>query len=215
MVGQIDSPAYLQKALLTGVGPKYATGRWFFITTSGALSLFPFCGLDVVDPSVKFLGQNPQTSGFGNSTLIKTYLGRMLNHHKDVMIYLFDSIVRPEYSCGPDGRCETSFAGMTGCKVHRFGGDKGAGLDPFAIFPSKRVASNFIANVAKVENDQDLLADLYLTSEKASNVNELIELATGDLKKRTGEPASLPVPLRRRDGNLSADGIRPLRPPAW
>jgi len=74
---------------------------------------------------------------------------------------------------------ETSFAGITGCKVHRFGGDKGSGLDPFAIFPSKRVAADFFASVAKVENDQDLLADLYLTAEKASNVNELIELATG------------------------------------
>jgi energy-coupling factor transporter ATP-binding protein EcfA2 len=205
MVGQIDSPSYLQEALLTGVGPKYATGRWFFITTSGALSLFPFCGLDVVDPSGVFLGQNLQSgnailydvfekenynvsimgaSGFGKSTFVKTYLGRMLNQNNDMMVYLFDSITKPEYACGPDGRYETSFAGLTGCKVHRFKGDKGAGLDPFAIFPSKRIAANFLASVAKVENDQDLLADLYLTSEKASNVNELIEMATGDLKKR-------------------------------
>ena len=70
MVGQIDSPAYLQEALLTGVGPKYATGRWFFITTSGALSLFPFCGLDVVDPSGVFLGQNLQT---GNAILYDVF----------------------------------------------------------------------------------------------------------------------------------------------
>ena len=103
MVGQVDSPAHLQEALLTGVGPKYATGRWFFITTSGALSLFPFCGLDVVDPSGVFLGQNLQTgnailydvfekenynvalmgmTGFGKSTFVKTYLGRMLNHEQ-------------------------------------------------------------------------------------------------------------------------------------
>ncbi len=108
MVGQIDSPAYLQEALLTGVGPKYATGRWFFITTSGALSLFPFCGLDVVDPSGVFLGQNLQTgnailydvfekenynvsimgaSGFGKSTFVKTYLSRMLNQDRDTMVY--------------------------------------------------------------------------------------------------------------------------------
>jgi hypothetical protein len=205
MVGQIDSPAYLQDALLAGIGPKYATGKWFFITTSGALSLFPFCGLDVVDPSGVFLGQNLQTgnailydvfekenynvalmgqSGFGKSTFVKTYLGRMLNQDKDMMIFLFDSIVRPEYALGPDGKYETSFAGLTGCKVHRFSGDGGAGLDPFAIFPSKRVAANFLASVTKVENDQDLLADLYLAAEKISNVNELIEIATGDLKKR-------------------------------
>jgi hypothetical protein len=205
MVGQIDSPAYLQEALLTGIGPKYATGRWFFITTSGALGLFPFCGLDVVDPSGVFLGQNLATgnailydlfekenynlsvmgmSGFGKSTFIKTYLSRMLRENNDMMVYLFDSIVRPEYSVSPDGKYETSFAGLTGCKVHRFSSGSGVGLDPFAIFPTKRIAANFLASVAKVENDADLLADLYIVSEGASNVGELIELASGDLKKR-------------------------------
>jgi len=204
MVGQIDSPAYLQQALLTGVGPKYATGRWFFITTSGALGLFPFCGLDVVDPSGVFLGQNLQTgngilydvfekenqnlsvmgqSGFGKSTFIKTYLGRMLSENKDMMVYLFDGVTKPEYAVGPDGRYETSFASMTGCRVHRFG-EKGAGLDPFAVFPEKRMAANFLASVAKVEGDQDLLDDLYLTSQRASSVGELVELAPADLKKR-------------------------------
>jgi type IV secretion system protein VirB4 len=204
MVGQIDSPAYLQNALLTGVGPKYATGRWFFITTSGALSLFPFCGLDVVDPSGVFLGQNLQTgspilydvfekenynlsvmgqSGFGKSTFIKTYLGRMLSEDKDMMVYLFDGVTKPEYAVGPDGRYETSFAGMTGCRVHRFG-ERGTGLDPFAVFPEKRMAANFLASVAKVEGDQDLLDDLYLTSQRASSVGELVELAPADLKKR-------------------------------
>jgi hypothetical protein len=204
MVGQIDSPAYLQKALLMGVGPKYATGRWFFITTSGALGLFPFCGLDVVDPSGVFLGQNLSTgncilydvfekenynlsvmgqSGFGKSTFIKTYLGRMLSEDRDMMVYLFDGVTKPEYAVGPDGRYETSFARMTGCKVHRFG-EKGAGLDPFAVFPEKRMAANFLASVAKVEGDQDLLDDLYLTSQRASSVPELVELAPADLKKR-------------------------------
>ena len=101
-----------------------------------------------------------------------------------MMVFLFDSITKPEYSRGPDGRYETSFAGLTGCKVHRFTGDEGAGLDPFAIFPSKRLAANFLASIAKVEDDRDLLADLYLAAEKVSNVNELIETATGDLKKR-------------------------------
>jgi hypothetical protein len=108
----------------------------------------------------------------------------MLNHDPDMMVFLFDSLVRPEYALGPDGRYETSFAGMTGCKVQRFGSEKGVGLDPFAVFPTRRVAANFLASVAKVENDQNLLADLYLTAEKASNVTELIEMATGDLKKR-------------------------------
>jgi hypothetical protein len=101
-----------------------------------------------------------------------------------MLVFLFDSIVRPEYALGPDGKYESSFAGLTGCDVHRFNSDRGAGLDPFAVFPSKRVAANFLASVARVENDPDLLADLYLTSESAANVNELVELASGDLKKR-------------------------------
>jgi hypothetical protein len=67
--------------------------------------------------------------------------------------------------------------------VHRFG-EKGAGLDPFAVFPEKRMAANFLASVAKVEGDQDLLDDLYLTSQRASSVPELVELAPADLKKR-------------------------------
>jgi tRNA A37 threonylcarbamoyladenosine biosynthesis protein TsaE len=64
------------------------------------LSLFTFCGLDIVDPSGVFLGQNLQTgnailydvfekenynvalmgqTGFGKTTFVKTNLGRMLN----------------------------------------------------------------------------------------------------------------------------------------
>ena len=123
-------------------------------------------------------------SGFGKSTFIKTYLSRTLRENKDMMVYLFDSIVRPEYAVSPDGKYENSFAGLTGCKVHRFSSGSGAGLDPFAVFPSKRIAANFLASVAKVENDPDLLADLYIASEGASNVGELIGLASGDLKKR-------------------------------
>ena len=123
-------------------------------------------------------------TGFGKSTLVKTYLGRMLNQDKDMMVFLFDSIVRPEYALGSDGSYETSFAGITGCVVRRFNGAKGAGLDPFAVFPEKRMAANFLASVAKVEGDQDLLDDLYLTCQKVSSVGELVELAPADLKKR-------------------------------
>jgi hypothetical protein len=123
-------------------------------------------------------------TGFGKSTFVKTYLGRMLNQDKDMMVFLFDSIVRPEYAVGPDGAYETSFAGITGCRVRRFNGDIGAGLDPFAVFPEKRMAANFLASVAKVEGDQHLLDDLYLTSQRASSVGELVELAPADLKKR-------------------------------
>ena len=77
-------------------------------------------------------------TGFGKSTFVKTYLGRMLNQDKDMMVFLFDSIVRPEYALGPDGRYETSFAGITGCKVHRFGGDEGSGPGPVRRIPRRR-----------------------------------------------------------------------------
>ena len=213
IVGQIDSPRYLQLPLLTGAGPRYTTGRQFFITTSGATTLFPFSGLDILDPNGTFLGQNLQTGnavlydlfekesydisimgtkGFGKSTFIKSYLARMLVEDPEMMVFLFDSIVRPEYAVGPDGKYESSFAGLTGCHVHRFDMEKGAGLDPFAVFPTKRTAANFLASVLKVEEDQDLLADLYVACDKVANVGELAEVATSpDLKKRL--EANLPT----------------------
>ncbi|MGA2663440.1 MAG: hypothetical protein ABSF83_00645 [Nitrososphaerales archaeon] len=202
---QTDAPSYLQEALLAGEGSSFTTGRRFYVTTSGALTLFPFSGLDVVDPDGTYLGQNWQThnailydlfekesydisimgmKGFGKSTFIKTYLARLLAQDEEMMVFLFDSIVRPEYAVGPDGSYGSSFAGMTGCRVHRFDRERGAGLDPFAVFPTKRTAANFLASVAKVEDDPDLLADLYLAAERASNVTELVGLATGDLRKR-------------------------------
>jgi hypothetical protein len=67
--------------------------------------------------------------------------------------------------------------------VHRFNGDKGAGLDPFAYFPQEG-RRELPGERGEGRERPDLLADLYLTSEKVSNVNELVRVATGDLKKR-------------------------------
>ena len=204
-VGEIDSPRWLQYALLTGRGPSWATGRFFYMTTSTAVTLFPFSGLDIIDPEGTFLGQNKFTgnavvydlfekenynlaiagsSGYGKSTLVKTYLSRMLIQDKEMMAYVFDSIVKPEYAVGPDGSYEKSFAGVTNCKPYRFDKEKGAGLDPFAVFPDKRRAANFLTSVAKVEDEPSLVADLYLAAEASSNVKELVENSTGDLKRR-------------------------------
>jgi hypothetical protein len=46
------------------------------------------------------------------------------------------------------------------------------------------MAADFLASVAKVEGAQDLLVYHYLTSQMASSVRELVELAPADLKKR-------------------------------
>lgn len=205
VVGEIDSPEYLQEPLLTGKGPSWATGRWLYTTTSGVSLFFPFAGLDIMDPTGVLLGQNLQTGnviiydlyekegydisilgtkGYGKSTFVKSYLARMAEAYPDMMIFLFDSIVKPEYGVGPDGKHESSFAGLTGCIVHRFDREKGAGLDPFAVFPDKRRAANFIASLAKVEDEPDLLADLYITAEKSSNIDELVANSPDKLHKR-------------------------------
>ena len=204
-IGEIDSPRWLQHALLTGRGPSWATGRFFYMTTSTATSLFPFSGLDIIDPEGTFLGQNKQTgnavlydlfekenfnlaiigsTGFGKSTLIKTYLSRMLMQDKDMMAYVFDSIVKPEYAAGPDGSYEKSFAGVTGCKPYRFDKEKGSGLDPFAIFPDKITTASFLNSVVKVEDEPNLVAELKLAAEKSANMRELIENSTGELRRR-------------------------------
>ncbi len=205
LFGEIDSPRWLQKPLLTGIGPKSVTGRWFYVTTSSAASFFPFAGLDLVDRNGVFLGRNLQTgnavmydlfdkenynvaiignTGYGKSTLIKSFLSRLALQRKDMMLFVFDSIVRPEYAVGPDGVYESSFAGITGCRVHRFDRTRGSGLDPFAIFGDRRRAANFLASVVKVEDDPDLLADLFIAAEKSSCMEELVSNSGADLRKR-------------------------------
>ena len=204
MVGRVDSPSYFQEPLLTGVGPKYATGRWFFVTTSGALNLFPFCGLDIVDPSGAFFGQNLQTgnailydvyekenyniavmgmTGLGKSTLVKTLMSRMALLNEDMMLYAFDSIVSPEYAVGPDGTYESSFAGITKCHVHRFDPEVGAGLDPFRVFGDGDLAARFIGDILDLPKGEDL-DELHLASRKVSNVQGLYSVVPQSLRKK-------------------------------
>jgi hypothetical protein len=205
VVEEMDSPRFLQEPFLTGRGPAWATGRWFYLTTAAATMFFPFAGLDIVDPTGVFLGQSRLTgnaiifdvfekenynlavmgqTGFGKSTFVKTLFSRMLLTDPSMCAFVFDSIVKPEYSLGPDGKLETSFAGITGCHVHRFLPGRGAGLDPFAVFPDRRRAANFLASVAKIEDEPDLMADLYLASAKSASVGGLMATAEGELRKR-------------------------------
>lgn len=68
--------------------------------------------------------------------------------------------------------------------MHRFAKEKGAGLDPFAVFPDKRRAANFLASVAKVEAEPNLVADLYIASDRSSSVADVMTKADGELRKR-------------------------------
>ncbi|HEV2138493.1 MAG TPA: hypothetical protein VGR53_06595 [Nitrososphaerales archaeon] len=205
IVGEIDSPRWLQLSLYQDKGPGWTRGRNFFLPTSSAATLFPFAGLDIVDNDGVFVGQNLQTgnailydvfekenynvalmgeSGFGKSTLIKTLMSRTLSQNEGMAMFVFDSIVRPEYAVGPDGTYENSFAGVTKCVVHRFKEDEGAGLDPFYVFGDARRAAKFIASIIGVEDEPDLLADLYLAAQKSGSVMELVNGAEEPLLKR-------------------------------
>lgn len=205
LVGEVDSPRWLQLSLYHDRGPAWATGRRFFLPTSSAATIFPFAGLDVVDRDGVFIGQNLQTqnailydvfekenynvslmgeSGYGKSTLIKTLMSRMLSQNEGMATFVFDSVTKPEYAVGPDGTYENSFAGTTKSVVHRFNEDEGAGLDPFKVFGDRRRAAEFIASIIGAEDEPDLLADLYLAAQESNSVKELIASAREPLLKR-------------------------------
>ncbi|MDG6907179.1 MAG: hypothetical protein JRN20_15500 [Nitrososphaerota archaeon] len=208
IVEEIDSPMWVQLPLYTGVGPKWATGRFFVMPTESVVVFFPVAGLDVTDPSGTFLGRNLQTgnailydvfekenynvaimgeSGFGKSTFIKSFFSRMALQYPELSMFVFDSIAKTEYALGPDGKYESSFAGLTGCHVHRYLVDdksRGAGLDPFSIFPDKNRAAEFVASLAKIEEGTEMWDDLSNTSRGCSNVEDLISGSPPSLKKR-------------------------------
>jgi hypothetical protein len=205
LVGEVDSPRWLQLSLYQDKGPEWARGRRFFLPTTSAATFFPFAGLDVVDHNGVFMGQNLQTgnailydvfekenynvammgeTGFGKSTLIKTVMSRMLSRNEEMGMFVFDSIVRPEYAIGPDGTYENSFAGITKSVVYRFKQDQGSGLDPFKVFSDSRRAANFIASIIGVEDEPDLLADLYLAAQKSGSVGDLVSNSRDPLLKR-------------------------------
>jgi energy-coupling factor transporter ATP-binding protein EcfA2 len=205
MVEEVDSPRWLQLSLYRDTGPGWANGRHFFLPSSSAAIFFPFAGLDIVDRDGVFIGQNLQTgnailydvfekenynvalmgeSGFGKSTLIKTLMSRMLSQNEGMAMFVFDSMTKPEYAVGPDGTYENSFGGLTKCVVHRFKEDEGAGLDPFEVFGDSRRAAKFIASIIGVENEPDVLADLYLAAQRSGSVKELVTGAREPLLKR-------------------------------
>jgi hypothetical protein len=217
--GLVDSPLYLQRPMYEGVGPSWALGRLIYAPTSTLLAFFPFSGLDLIDPEGIMLGQNLQTgnvllydvydkenynvsvlgqTGAGKSTLIKSWVSRMAAQDDESYIYIFDSIAKPEYSVGPDGRYEGSFASMIGAWVLDFRQD--TYLDPLSIFEGRQ-AAQVVEELAGVD-EPEMKDELRMAAEGAHDLDELAE-------KLAARRASLPVgdqsPVSRLEKRLSAE----------
>jgi type IV secretory pathway VirB4 component len=202
----VDAPSRVQRIIYELGRPSWAAGRWIYITSSGLSAFFPFAGMDLVDPGGTFIGLNLQTgnavvldvferdnynvlvlgqSGYGKSMLIKAWLSRLSRLDDRSLIYVFDSIVRPEYALGPDGTYETSLAKDIGAVALRFS-DPGAtfGFDPFTVFDDKRDAGEFIRELAKVEEGSDQAVELLSLAGESSSVQDLISRASPELRRR-------------------------------
>jgi len=207
--GLVDSPLYLQRAMYEGKGPAWALGRLIYVPTSTLLAFFPFAGLDLIDPEGVMLGQNLQTgniilydifdrdnynvsilgrTGAGKSTLIKSWVSRLANQDDEAYIYIFDSIARPEYSVGPDGKYEGSFASMIGAKVLDFKGKEETCLDPLGVFEGRQ-AAQAVEELAGVD-DPEMKDELRMAAEGASNLDGLYwRLAARASSLPAGDPS--------------------------
>ena len=203
--GMIDSPLYMSAAMCTGRGPRWALGREIYAPTGTLLAFFPFAGLDIVDPTpaAVAIGQNLATgnaivydvferenynvavfgqTGYGKSTLIKAWISRLAAADPGAHIWVFDSIVRPEYALGPDGRFEGSFAELIGSGPEDVVDvSRPQGLDPYQVFESRAAASSFVSDLAGIE-EPDLRAELNLID--ADHVWDLQSRADGTLRRR-------------------------------
>jgi DNA helicase HerA-like ATPase len=172
------------------------------MTTGALVGFFPFAGLDLIDPTptAVVLGQNLLTgnavlydvyerenynvaifgqTGYGKSTLIKAWVSRLAAADPDAYIWVFDSIVSPEYALGPSGKYEGSFAELIGARVLDL--SEPQGLNPYDVFETPAAAASFIADLAGIV-EPDLRAELNLI--QAGDVYELVDKADGSLKKR-------------------------------
>jgi hypothetical protein len=200
--GAVDSPLFMTEPMCTGRGPEWALGRRLHMTTGALVGFFPFAGLDMIDPTptAVVLGQNLLTgnavlydvyerenynvaifgqTGYGKSTLIKAWVSRLAAADPDAYIWVFDSIVSPEYALGPSGKYEGSFAELIGARVLDL--SEPQGLNPYDVFETPAAASSFIADLAGIV-EPDLRAELNLI--QAGDVYELVDKADGSLKKR-------------------------------
>ncbi|MDG7051459.1 MAG: hypothetical protein JRN19_03310 [Nitrososphaerota archaeon] len=220
--GLVDSPLGLQRAMYEGAGPSWALGRLIYAPTSTLLAFFPFSGLDLIDPEGVMLGQNLQTgnvllydifdrknynvsilgqTGAGKSTLIKSWVSRLAAQDDESYIYIFDSIAKPEYSVGPDGNYEGSFASMIGAKVLDFKGD--TYLDPLSIFEGRQ-AAQVVEELAGVD-EPEMKDELRMAAEGAEDLDELMEkLEARRASLPAGDPSSATI-ISRLEKRLSAE----------
>jgi energy-coupling factor transporter ATP-binding protein EcfA2 len=214
-IEEIDSPAFLQLPMYTGRGPSWTTGRWFFVPTETLGVFFPFAGLDLIDPQGTLLGENLLThnvilydvyekenynialigsTGSGKSTLIKSWISRMALENPEMILFTFDALDKKEYSAGPDGKYESSFACKTGSSLYTFKQNERTGLDPFKIFleegttttneSDKKTVSEFISMLLNEAKEPELRTDLKLACEDSSSFEELLKNSPADLKKQ-------------------------------
>lgn len=211
-VEEVDSPAYVQMPLYTGSGPNLATGRWFYVPTETLGVFFPFAGLDLTDPSGTLIGENLLThnvvlydvyekenynialigsTGSGKSTLIKSWVSRMALENPEMVLFTFDALDKKEYSAGPDGKFESSFASKTGSSLYVFRQSEKAGLDPFKIYleedgakPDTKAISEFISTLLNQTIEPSLRTDLKLACEKSTSFEELLQNSSPSLLKQ-------------------------------
>ena len=212
-VEEIDSPAYLQMPMYTGKGPAWTTGRWFFVPTETLGIFFPFAGLDLIDPRGTLVGENLLThnvilydvyerenynialigsTGAGKSTLIKSWVSRLALENPEMVLFTFDALDKREYSAGPDGEYESSFAFKTGSSVYVLKQNEKTGLDPFKIFleegttnePDRKTVSEFLSMLLNEAREPELRTDLRLACEKSSSFEDLLANSPRDLKKQ-------------------------------
>jgi energy-coupling factor transporter ATP-binding protein EcfA2 len=211
-IEEIDSPAFLQLPLYTGKGPSWTAGRWFYVPTETLGVFFPFAGLDLIDPQGTLLGENLLThnvilydvyekenynialigsTGSGKSTLIKSWISRMALENPEMVLFTFDALDKKEYSAGPDGRYESSFACKTGSSLYTFKQNEKTGLDPFKIFleedtnePDKKTVSEFISMLLNEAKEPELRTDLKLACEESSSFDDLLKNSPPELKKQ-------------------------------
>ncbi len=201
----IEAPSGVQRFIYELRGPEWATGRWLYLTSSGLSLFFPFLGMDLIDPDGALLGINLQTNnfvvfdvferenynvtilgqtGYGKSMLIKSWLSRLAGSDDSSLIFIFDSIVKPEYALGSDGTFDTSLAKEIGAKVLRFSSGESFGFDPFCVFESKRDAGEFVKELSRVEEGSELALEIISEAKESSSVQDLISRASPGLKKR-------------------------------
>jgi len=118
-------------------------------------------------------------AGSGKSTLIKAWVSRLAEADPDTYIWIFDSIVSPEYALGPAGKYEGSFAELIGARTLDL--SEPQGLNPFGVFETPAAATSFIADLAGIA-EPDLRAELNLIP--ARDVPELVSKTDGPLRKR-------------------------------